>query len=168
VFGRKRARALVVIAAAAIAVAVAATGAFGAGTAGHSTRSTSKAVASPHFQSSPTQGQFGHLKSTIHARSGAPCPAGDTAEVKLVQGTTTYASAQVTADSKGGWSVFMTIPSNLLPGKYAVTANCFPPTPGPIILSYKPNNFRVVAPICPAQGTTTTVRCRVPATTSTT
>jgi hypothetical protein len=156
VLGRKRVRALLVVATAAIAVTLAATNAFGAGTGGRN-----------HFRSRPTQGRFGHLPSSIHARSGAPCPAGDTAEVKLVQGTTTFASAQVTADSKGRWSVFMTIPSNLAPGKYAVTANCFPPTPGPIVLSYKPNNFRVIAPICPAEGTTTTVRCRVVSTSTT-
>jgi hypothetical protein len=120
------------------------------------------------FASAPSQARFGHLPNTLSNRSISQCPAaGQTVNVALTQGTTTLASASTIADAKGKWAVTMSIPSNLKPGTYAVTASCS--AGGPSTLSYNPQNFRVVPAVCPpGPTTTTTVKCRVPPTTTTT
>jgi hypothetical protein len=90
-------------------------------------------------------------------------------DVHLTQGTTILASASATADAKGKWAAVMSIPSNLKPGTYAVTAQCAASPGGPAALSYNPQNFKVTTPACPVgPTTTTTVKCHVPPTTTTT
>jgi hypothetical protein len=167
--GQARTRALVVVVAATVAATAAGTGAFGV----LRSRATTQALGTAHFSSSPHKAQFGHLPASIHAHSITPCPGDKSVQVKLVQGgTTVKASASAAVDAKGKWSVFMSIPSNLQPGTYAVTAGCFASaTPGPsdpVAVSYKPQSFKVVAPLCPGSGTTTTVACRTTTTAATT
>jgi hypothetical protein len=118
------------------------------------------------FASSPSQARFGHGPNTLNNRSISQCPAGaHTVQVQLMQGTTTLASASTTADAKGKWAVTMSIPTNLKPGTYAVTATCS--NSGTVALSYKPQNFKVTPAVCPSGTTTsTTVKCRVPSTTT--
>ena len=71
------------------------------------------------------------------------CPSGGApVTVALMQGLTTLASASTTASTKGKWAVTMSIPTNLTPGTYAVTANCG----GAVPLSYKAQSFRVTPP----------------------
>jgi hypothetical protein len=129
-------------------------------------------VGTPHFSSAPNRAPFGHLPATIHARSIRPCKGDGSVQVKLMQGTTVLASAAALVDAAGRWSVFMSIPSKLFPGTYAVTANCFtsanPGPSDPVALSYKPESFRVVPPLCPGSGTTTTVACRTTTTVAST
>jgi hypothetical protein len=169
-----RKRALIVVATsviAVVAVTVAGTGAFGARHTAPK-RSRVAAAGTAHFSSAPNKGQFGQLPNSMHAHTGTPCKGDKTVDVKLMQGTTTKSSVRGTVDAKGRWSVFMSIPSNLTPGTYAVTASCFASaTPGPsdpVNVSYKPNSFKVVAPVCPGAGTTTTVVCRTTTTSTTT
>ena len=141
-------RALFVVAAAAIAAAVAGSQAFG--------------TTARHFASSPRQARYGHVPNTLNNRSFTPCPVpGQVASVALMQGTTTLASASVTSNSRGKWAVAMSIPTNLQPGEYAVTASCSDTAGGPPTLSYNPRTFKVIAPFCPSDtSTSTTVACR--------
>jgi hypothetical protein len=151
---RSKTRALFVVAAGVIAAAVAGSQAFGF-VSGHS------------FSSSPNQARYAHVPNTLKNRSNSRCPAGgQTVEVHLMQGTTSLASATIASDVKGRWAVTMSIPTDLLPGHYAVTASCFDPSGGPATLSYNAQTFRVIAPICPADTTSTTVQCRVPPSTT--
>ena len=151
-----RSRALIVVAVATIAGVVAGTQAFGIT---HGRR----------FASAPSQARYGHVPNTLNNRSITQCPAGgQIVDVHLMQGTTTLGSASTTADAKGKWAVTMSIPTNLKPGLYAVTAACSASTGGASTLSYKPQNFRVVPPFCPSGSTTsTTLKCRVRPTTTT-
>jgi hypothetical protein len=150
-----RTRALIIVAVAAIAGVVVGSQAFGV-------------VGGHRFASTPGQARYGHIPNTLSNHSISNCPAaGQTAQVALMQGTTTLASASVISDAKGKWAVAMSIPSNLKPGKYAVTASCS--GGGTATLSYNPQNFKVIAPFCPSGSTTsTTVHCRVRPTTTTT
>jgi hypothetical protein len=152
-----KSRALIVVAVATIAGVVAGSQAFGIT---HGRR----------FASAPSQARYGHLPNTLNNRSITQCPAGgQIVDVHLMQGTTTMGSASTTSDAKGKWAVTMSIPSSLKPGLYAVTAACSASTGGPSTLSYKPQNFRVSPPFCPSGSTTsTTVKCRVRPTTTTT
>jgi hypothetical protein len=115
------------------------------------------------FASSPNQARYGHVPNTLNNRSNSRCPAGgQTVDVHLTEGTTSLASATVTSDIKGRWAVTMSIPTDLQPGHYAVTASCFDPSGGAATLSYNPQTFRVIPHVCPSDTTSTTVRCRVP------
>lgn len=143
-------RALLVVAVGALAVVVAGSQAFGIT---HGRR----------FASSPSAARYGHIPNTLDNRSISQCPdASQTVQVQLMQGTTTLASASTTSDAKGKWAVTMSIPTSLKPGVYAVTAACFASGGDASTLSYKAQNFRVVAPYCPSGSTTsTTLKCRV-------
>lgn len=148
-------RALLVIAVATAAGVIAGSQAFG--------------VAGGHrFASAPNQARYGHLPNTLSNRSISACPqGGQTVQVALMQGTATLASTSVVSDAKGRWLATLSIPANLKPGTYAVTASCS--ADGPATLSYNPQTFRVVPAVCPSGSTTsTTVKCRVPQTTTTT
>lgn len=149
-------RALLVVAMAAIVGLVAGSQAFGV-THGR------------QFASSPNQARFGHVPNTLNNRSVSQCPAGgQTVLVHLMQGTTTLGSAATTSDAKGRWAVTMSIPTNLQIGTYAVTATCLASGVTPT-LSYNPQSFRVTPVACPTGPTTsTTMKCRVPPTTTTT
>jgi len=149
-------RALFVVAAGLIAAAVAGSQAFG--TTGR------------HFASSPSQARYGHVPNTLNNRSYARCPTGgEIVNVALMDGTRTLATASVTSNAKGKWAVSMSIPTDLKPGKYAVTASCSDPAGGAATLSYVPQTFKVIAPLCPSGPTTsTTVQCRVPPSTTST
>jgi hypothetical protein len=150
----KRTRALIIVAVATVAGVVAGTQAFGV-------------VGGHRFASGPGQARYGHLPNTLSNHSISNCPAaGQTAQVQLTQGTTVLASASVLSDAKGKWAVALSIPSNLKPGKYAVTATCS--GGGTATLSYNPQNFKVIPPFCPAGSTPTTVQCRQRPTTTTT
>ena len=150
----KRARALIIVAVATVAGVVGGTQAFGV-------------VGGHRFASAPGQGRYGHLPNTLNNHSISVCPAaGQTVQVALMQGTTTLASTSVLSDAKGKWAVALSIPSNLKPGKYVVTAACT--AGGPATLSYNPQNFKVIPPFCPAGSTPTTVQCRQRPTTTTT
>jgi hypothetical protein len=147
---RSKTRPFFVVAAGVIAAAVAGSQAFGF-------------VSGRTFSSSPNQARYGHVPNTLNNRSRSRCPAGgQTVNVQLMQGTASLASATVASDVKGKWAVTMSIPTDLLPGHYAVTASCSAPSGGPATLSYNPQTFRVIAPVCPADTTSTTVQCRVP------
>jgi len=149
-----RTRALFVVAAAVVAAAVAGSQAFGF-------------VSGRTFSSSPNQARYGHVPNTLNNHSSSRCPAGgDTVEVHLMDGTTSLASATVTSDVKGRWAVTMSIPTDLVPAHYAVTASCFDPSGGPATLSYNPQSFRVIAPLCTNTTTSTSVPCRVPPSTT--
>jgi hypothetical protein len=126
------------------------------------------AVHGHRFASTPNQARYAHLPNTLANHSISPCPqAGETVQVALTQGTTILSSTSVISDAKGRWSATLSIPSNLKPGTYAVTASCS--SGGPANLSYNPQTFRVVPAVCPSGSTTsTTVKCRVPQTTTTT
>src|SRR4051812_42511094 len=104
-------RALIIVAAGVIASLVVGSQAFGAT---HGRR----------FASAPGQARYGHIPNTLNNHSISRCPAGGQAvNVHLMQGTTTLGSASTTSDAKGKWAVTMSVPSNLKPGKYAVTAS---------------------------------------------
>jgi hypothetical protein len=150
-----RTRALIIVAVATVAGVVAGSQAFGV-------------VGGHRFASTPNQARYGHLPNVLNNHSFSNCPAGgQTVDVHLMQGTTTLGSASVLSDAKGKWAVAMSIPTNLKPGKYAVTAQCS--AGGPATLSYNPQTFKVVPPFCPTgSSTSTTVQCRVRPTTSTT
>jgi hypothetical protein len=147
-------RALFVVASAVVAAAVVGTGAFGA-TGGR------------RFASTPNQASFGRVPNTLNNHSISRCPAaGQSVTVHLMQGTTVLASASVLSDAKGKWATAMSIPTNLKPGTYAVTAACSNGTG--TTLSYTPQNFKVKPPFCPSGNTTsTTAKCRVRLTTTT-
>src|SRR5436305_7217247 len=115
------------------------------------------------FASAPSQARYGHVPNTLNNHSISRCPgAGQTVQVQLMQGTTTLASASTTSDAKGKWAVTMSIPTNLKPGAYAVSASCTATTGGPSTLSYNAQNFKVIPPFCPSGSTTsTTQKCRV-------
>jgi hypothetical protein len=150
-----RTRALLVVAVATIAGLVAGTQAFGL-TGGR------------RFASSPSQAVFGHVPNTLNNVSRSNCPAGgQSVAVHLMQGTTTLGSASVISDAKGKWAVAMSIPTNLTPGSYVVTASCS--NGSGTTLSYNPQPFTVKKPFCPTGSTTsTTQQCRVRPTTTTT
>jgi len=162
-----RTRALIVVVTTVAAAVVAGTGAFGAARSGPPTVQAA-GVNGVRFASSPDRARVGHIPNTISARSINPCPAaGNTVQVQLLQGTTVKGSALATADAKGKWSTFMSIPSDLQKGTYAITAACYNgATATPPTKSYRPNNFNVVLGFCPANTTTsTTAPCRVTTTT---
>jgi hypothetical protein len=150
-----KSRALFVVASAVVAALVVGTAAFGA-TGGR------------RFASSPSQAAYGRVPNTLNNHSISRCPAGgQSVTVRLMQGLTTLASASVLSDAKGKWATAMSIPTNLKPGTYAVTAACSNGTG--TTLSYNPQNFRVKPPFCPSGSTTsTTAKCRVRPTTTTT
>jgi hypothetical protein len=150
-----RTRALFVVAVGVVAAVVAGSQAFGV-------------VGGHRFASTPDQARYGHLPNTLNNHSISSCPAaGQAVQVALMQGTTSFASASVLSGAKGKWAVAMSIPTNLKPGRYAVTASCS--AGGPSTLSYTPQNFKVIPPFCPSHSTTsTTVQCRVRPTTTTT
>ncbi|MBV8159657.1 MAG: hypothetical protein JO265_01925 [Acidimicrobiia bacterium] len=152
-------QALLVVAVPAIAVLVFATQAVGVVQSFATARGR-------HFVSTPHQAAFGHIPNTLDNRSVSPCPAGgESVTVAFIQGTTTLASASTTSNAKGHWAVSMAIPHNLAPGTYGVTANCTGTAP----LSYRSDTFHVFTPQCPSGTTTsTTMKCHVPPTTSST
>ncbi len=160
-----RVRALIVIATVTAAAVVAGTGAFGVITHGPPTVAAAGANG-VRFAASPDQARVGHIPNTMHARSISTCPSGaSTVLVQLTQGTTVFASALATADANGKWSLFMSIPSHLAKGTYAVTAACYttsgPTSSTPAAKTYRPQNFKVVVGFCPANTTTsTTAPCR--------
>jgi|GEM_PF-6992773 len=148
-----RTRALLIVAVATVAGAVAGSQAFGA-------------VSGHRFSSRPNQARYGHVPNTLINHSISPCPAaGQLATVSLMQGSSSLASGSAASDTKGRWAITLSIPSNLKPGTYAVTATCS--ASGVTTLSYNPQTFRVVPPVCPSGTTTsTTVKCRVQPTTT--
>jgi hypothetical protein len=152
-----RTRALIIVAVATIAGVVAGSQAFGV-------------VGGHRFASTPNQARYGHVPNTLSNHSVSNCPAaGQTASVSLMQGTTSLASASAVSDAKGKWLITLSIPTNLKPGTYAVTAACSPAGGGTATLNYNAQNFKVIPPFCPSGSTTsTTVKCRVRPTTTTT
>jgi hypothetical protein len=150
-------RAVLVVAVAALAGVIAGSQAFGV-------------VGGHRFSSMPSQARYGHVPNTLINHSISNCPAaGQTATVNLMQGTTSLASNSAVSDAKGKWAVTLSIPTGLKPGTYAVTAACFPVGGGTATLSYNPQTFKVTPPFCPSGTTTsTTVKCRVRPTTTTT
>jgi hypothetical protein len=152
-----RTRALLIVAVATVGGVVAGSQAFGV-------------VGGHRFSSRPNQARYGHVPNTLINHSISNCPAaGQTATVNLMSGSTSLASNSAVSDAKGKWAVTLSIPSNLKPGTYAVTAACFPVGGGTATLSYNPQTFRVTPPLCPTGSTTsTTLKCRVRPTTTTT
>jgi len=150
-----RTRALLIVAVATVAGVIAGSQAFGV-------------VGGHRFSSRPSQARYGHVPNALLNHSISSCPAGgQTATVNLMQGNTSLGSASAVSDAKGNWAITLSIPTNLKPGTYAVTATCS--ASGVTTLSYNPQTFRVVPAVCPTGSTTsTTVKCRVPQTTTTT